>query len=228
MTDIVFPNNNETEFIKTAEDLGIDSLCFVYEYSGSFSEKLEEVSELKKKTKIGLFVGAFCSEKQVQSAKRLADLILVKGVENNRQLVERGLADIIYELEAMQHRDFIYQKNSGLNHVLTEIAAKKELMVGLSFSFLINAEPKLRVKLMGRMMQNIRLSKKYKVTVAVASFAKVPEEMRSMTDLRSLFVCLGMEQGMAKAAMNAVSERIKENQDKKSPDYIGKGIRLLK
>jgi RNase P/RNase MRP subunit p30 len=228
MTDIVFPDKNEAEFIAAAEKLGIDSLCLTYLFTNTFKEKIALVENLKKTSKIQLFIGALCADKQALGARRMSDLVLVLGSENNRQVLEQGHADVLFELETQQHRDFIYQKNSGLNHILAELAVKKEVIIGLSFSMLINSEPKNRPRLFGRLMQNMRLCKKYKAKMAIASFARAPEEMRAMVDLRSLFACLGLEQSMAKQALSGISLRIMENKEKKSPDYIGKGIKILK
>ena len=47
--------------------------------------------------------------------------------------------------------------------------------------------------LIGRMIQNIKLCKKFKVKTAIASFASSPYGMRSPHDISSFFRILGME-----------------------------------
>ena len=51
-------------------------------------------------------------------------------------------------------------------------------------------------------MQNIRLCRKYKVKMVLASFATDKFEMRDARDLISFGVCLGMNPGEAKKALN--------------------------
>ena len=51
---------------------------------------------------------------------------------------------------------------------------------------------------MGRIMQNIRLCRKYNVSMVFASFAEAKWEMRSAKDLMSFAVLLGMTPKEAK------------------------------
>ena len=180
MEDIVFPRNNEGEFIEIAKRLGKE-ICFVYEFMDRES--------FKEKTK-GMKIGALVKPNQVEKARNVADFIIVKADENNRDLFERKNI-VVYGLELSKRSDFIYNRNSGLNQVLCKLANKNNVTVGFSFSEILNSDRFLRARIIGRMMQNIRLCRKYKVKTFFGSFAAKPYGLRSEHELRSFARVLG-------------------------------------
>lgn len=128
------------------------------------------------------------------------DFNLAYGKENNRKLLENKKLDILVSPEKTRKKDFIHHRNSGLNHVLCKLAKKNNIAIGISFNDILKS--KERDKLIGRIMQNIRLCRKYKVKMVLASFATNKFEMRDAHDLMSFGICLGMNPGEAKKALN--------------------------
>jgi len=179
MMDIVFPNNNEHNFIEIASKLGYTSLCFVYCLK-DFQNKLLEPS-------INLKYGVICSEKDIAKAKKLTDLIFVKSSENPRHLVESNKNITIFDFEQNPKKDMFTQRRSGLNHILCDLAVKNNITIGFSFNSLLKADIKQRNVLLGRMSANLDLCKKYKNKVIFASFTEDPYEMRSYKDLKTFF-----------------------------------------
>ena len=108
----------------------------------------------------------------------------------------------------MSKVDFLHHRGSGLNQVLAELMRKKKRIVGFSFSSLLQVNGAKRAQFMGRMQQNFRLCKKYKVETLIASFARDPSEMRRASDLGSLFLSLGMEPAMVKKALESAKRFI--------------------
>ena len=66
MKDIVFPKNNEREFIELAQKLGYKELVFVYENAKDF---------YKKSAKISITNALLCSPKKVEACKRKSKLM---------------------------------------------------------------------------------------------------------------------------------------------------------
>ena len=89
----------------------------------------------------------------------------------------------------MSRKDFFNQRLSGLDHILCKLAHDNDISIGFSLNLLLNSE--YRSIILGRMMQNINLCKKFKVKTLIASFARNPYEMRSHYDMESLFNILG-------------------------------------
>ena len=224
MIDVVFPDGNESDFIRMAERLGYNSLCFVYDFNKDLKSIKERI--LKEQTKVKLYFGLLTDAKDVSKAKKIAELVLVKSAGYDQAVFERVRPDIVYDLELFAGKDPMHFRASGLNQVLCKFAAKNKVIAGFSFSSILNANN--RVLVLGRIMQNIRFCRKYKVDTCFASFASMPYEMRAAHDLISFLIVLGMHAEKAKKSLEIIEERIKENKKKKSPEYIGEGVEILK
>lgn len=194
-TDIVFPKGNENEFIELAEKLGYDSVVFAYENAG-------DIPELKLKTKIKIKVGLVAGEKGIQKAKKKADIVLFKSTGNDRWVFEKSDADIIFGLEEAQKKDYMHHRASGLNQVLCKIAAKKNKIIGFDFSSVLNATGMLKAQIIGKIRQNAKFCRKYKVKTALASFAKSPYGMRAPNDMIAFGTTLGMHPKEAKDSLS--------------------------
>ncbi len=141
-----------------------------------------------------------------------ADLILFEGSSIGKQ------CDAVFDLEKSDKRD-ILQRHSGLNHVLAKEAFDKRKIICFNFSSLLGGRKEI---IMGRMMQNIKLCQKYKTQMAIASFARYPQELRNPSDIESLFRLLGMKN--PKKALNAVEERVLLNIKKRKGIVLKEGI----
>jgi len=120
--------------------------------------------------------------------------------EQNRKAVEDKQVDILLAPEQKREKRHMHQRDSGLNQVLCKLAQKNKVAIGFSFSELLNAKDK--ASNLGKMMQNVRLCRKYKVKMVVVSFAKNKWEMRHASDLGAFAQVIGMTPKEAKAALN--------------------------
>lgn len=191
MYDVVFPQRNEEEFISMAVKLGYTGLCFVYDSADELIKNKEKL----KKTKIKLLFGL-----KFKSKRKVYDFIVAKASGKSRDILERRKADIIYDFEKNAREDYIHHRASGLNQVLCKLARKNNVAVGFSVSSILNSKQK--PVLLGRIKQNVRLCRKYKVKVVIGSFSSEPYEMRSLHDLISLFCLLGMHPSEARKALS--------------------------
>lgn len=192
--DIVFPDKNEKRFIETAEKLGIEGICFAYTLKDKkdFLEKKEKINKIKEKTKINLFTAIIAGPKDVRKARQITKLVLCKSPENNRHVFEKDKPSLIFGLEILAKKDSMHSRNSGLNHILCNLANKNNILIGFSFSSVLDSKEMLRTQIIGRIMQNIRLCRKYKTKTVIASFAENPYKMRAFHDLKSVFTTFGM------------------------------------
>ena len=119
-------------------------------------------------------------------------LIVVQGGDDdiNRIALSSKHVDILLDPHLGWRRDFMHQRNSGLNHVLCHLAKENNVAIGFSFSSVLHTKD--RAFVLGRIMQNIRLCRKYKLTIVIGSFAGDPWEIRSEKDLQAFFKVLGM------------------------------------
>jgi len=201
--DFVLPKDNEKEFIKISEKLNIDGLYFIYAYRNkdNFFKQNEKIKKLQEKTKIRLFSGLVADSKNIVKVKKLANIVVYRSTGNDRHAIEKSRANVVFGLETIAARDSMHSRNSGLNQVLCKLANKNNVIIGFSFSGILNTDGVTRSQILGRTMQNIRLCRKYKVKTVVASFAEKPYEMRPYHDLKSVFICFGMHPEEAKNSL---------------------------
>lgn len=199
MIDIVIPNKNEEGFISVAEKLGYKEILFLYDLDTYFEKR--KYNEIKSK-KINIFYGILANTKNIQNINSKLDkkvFIAIKSTINNREIVEKSKANLIFSLEESSRKDFMHQRGSGLDHIMCKLAHDNKVMVGFSLSSMLTSDKKHMI--LGRMTQNIKLCRKYKVKMMIASFAQKPLEMRGPYDVISLFVSLGMHQKEAKDSL---------------------------
>ncbi|MBI4438767.1 hypothetical protein HY640_02455 [Candidatus Woesearchaeota archaeon] len=89
--------------------------------------------------------------------------------------------------------------------VYKELARKK---VAVCFPLIGFLDSKDTVALLESVTRGIRLCRKHKVAVAIATFADSPYRMRSRNELRSLFLSLGMSTAQARDGLGLVAGRV--------------------
>jgi len=188
MMDVVIPDNNEEEFIAIARKLGYKTLYFLYDYDNYQSKKknFADIQDIK------IVNGILADSKNLKKIKNKTEegsvFVAAKSSDKDMEVMEGSLANLIFSFEENQRKDFIHQRASGLNHILCSLARKNNIAIGFSLSSILNA--KNTHEILGRIIQNLRMCRQFKVKTAIASFAKNPYEMRSMHDLMSLFKIL--------------------------------------
>ena len=188
MIDIVAPNNNEKEFVAIAERLGYNGICFLYALD-NYLNKEKRFEAKKIKIYYGILADSRNINKIKDKAKNAKVFVAIMSSNNDREIIERSKADVVFSFEDNPKKDFIHHRASGLNHILCKLANENNIIIGFSLSSIINAGNKAAI--MGRIMQNISMCRKFKVKTVIASFAQKPLEMRSAHDLISLFEVLG-------------------------------------
>lgn len=154
------------------------------------------------------------------------DLKIVIGSKNNRTLVEMKNIDILLSPEKGVKKDHLHYRNSGLNQVICKLAKKRDIAIGFNFNDILITKGRERAQIIGRMMQNIRLCRKYKLRMVLGSFAKNKWQMRARNDLMSLGIVMGMHPKEAKNSLEMIGKIIKEKKDKKY--FVREGIKLVK
>ncbi len=197
--DIVFPRDNERKLINMAVRLGYSTLYLIYDFKENFDKK--KIEELSEDTDIKIKMGFKTDIKNIQKFKRFG-FTVIEATDKSRHIIEKCKPNLIYNLELIGKKDFIHHRNSGLNQVLCKLANKNKVIVGINFNNFLK-ETKLRKDIIiGRIQQNIKLCRKYKVKMLIASFATTPYEMRNPQDLLSFCVVLGMHPKEAKESLS--------------------------
>jgi RNase P/RNase MRP subunit p30 len=175
---IVFPEKNEEKFVEMAARLGIDELVFVYNLKEFVRKEFDGEVKIK--------FGILAKSSEIQKAKNKADLVLYECDEDARHVIEKFKPDIIFNFENSSRKDFIHHRNSGMNHIIAKLMCDKGVKLGVSFANLL--ESGKRDVLIGRIKQNLRLCKKYKVDVIVSSFAKDVYRLRCEKEMIGVLI----------------------------------------
>tara|TARA_Y100000296_G_scaffold86946_1_gene128822 strand:+ start:4560 stop:5006 length:447 start_codon:yes stop_codon:yes gene_type:complete len=110
----------------------------------------------------------------------------------NRKVLEKEKVNILL-LNQLERKDFMKQRNSGLNQVLAKIAKKKNVIIGIDFDEIISSDSKKKSEILARIRQNIKLCNKNKLKMKFVFTNK-----RNIHDLKSLGLVLGMPTSMTK------------------------------
>jgi len=121
-------------------------------------------------------------------------LVVVMGGNEviNRMAVENKKVNVLLSPEKNYKKDFLLSKNSGLNQVLCKLAKTNNVAIGFDFSYILNSQDNKKINILGRMMQNVKLCKKYKLKMIFSSFANSEYDLRSDSIMSSFSKILGV------------------------------------
>ena len=145
------------------------------------------------------------------------NIIILQGGDDelNRKNLSSKYVDILLDPHQGYRKDKIYQKDSGLNEVLCQLAKENDIAIGFSLSLILNSNR--RGELFGRIIQNIKLCKKYKVKMIIGTFAKNKSELRNEKDDEALFKILGM---------NVIDREFVKKRLEFKKKFVRNGVRL--
>ena len=122
---------------------------------------------------------------------------------NLKKILFSKRAAVVFNSEYLFEEDDLHFRRGGLDEQLLSKAREKKIGIGFSFSDFINIrDSRIRAKVLGRMQQNVRLCRKYKLKMAAASLAMNRWEMRHANDLFAFARAIGMTGREAKEALD--------------------------
>lgn len=235
------PKNPEEagKIIKIAEKLKWKGICLVEYFNdlNNFKKFRENVLNLKKDAGIEIFIGAEIKgknrneiQKNAQKSMNYADIIFACGsFDINREFAEVWGIDVLAHPEAQVQKDFMDQKNSGIDHIIANLLFEHKTAVEINFSNILNTYGLVRAQVMGRMSQNIKLARKYNCLSILASDASDMWGMRAPREFIAVGKTLGMTEHEAKSSITTNPEKIiQKSLDRGSPDVILSGLEVLK
>ena len=142
-------------------------------------------------------------------SKKQKKIIAVIGQDDefNRRILETCNIDYLVSPEnsKFHHKDGLKQRDSGLNHVLAKIANEKGIAIVINFSEISEStdeknmlEKKARALVLARIIQNIKLCRKAKCKIKIATFAKTKTQLRTPNELKAFAFSLGMSSQQVK------------------------------
>lgn len=188
-----------------ALNLGFKKILFVKQVS-SMRDLEEIIHDIKnnKKSKINksnfydiLLIVNFEPQilrKMIDKSANYFKIIFVLGTNDkiNRIALEHKKVSALISPEYERKKDYVHYRNSGLNQVLCKIARDNNKFIFINFNDVLLSKGREKALILGRIMQNIKLCKKYNVKLRIANFSSDITKMRSYSDLRSFCFAIGM------------------------------------
>ncbi len=126
-----------------------------------------------------------------KSNKKIA--ILARDDEFNRRALETLRIKYLVSPENNPGKDTLKQRSSGFSHVLAEIAKKKDVQIVVDLSWLNSIkDKKQKAIIISRIIQNIKISRKAKIDLKLASLAKDEQERLDEKQIKAIGFSLGM------------------------------------
>ncbi len=109
----------------------------------------------------------FSKAKDMLKKEEKPKIVLAQDKEFNRKMLEKADFDILLSPERNTYQTTVKNIDSGLNHVLCKIANKKGIRIGIDLNEIRNLEKKKKAIVLEKIIQNIKLCRKYKVLLAL-------------------------------------------------------------
>jgi RNase P/RNase MRP subunit p30 len=118
----------------------------------------------------------------IDKARAIFQKVIVLGTDDeiNRASLENRKTFGLLNPEIGREKDYMSYKNSGLNHVLCKIAAQNNKTIFISVDELRNPQS------LGRVIQNLKLCKKFKVRCQLVNLADDLSIIRSAFELKEI------------------------------------------
>jgi len=138
------------------------------------------------------------ARKQIQDLKKQNQLVVVQSQspEFNRKILENPEVDVITGLGFHDRKDFMKQRDSGLNEILAKLAKENKILIGINLQKLKSLSPKEKAIVLARIKQNIEICKRTKTKLII-----YPNKF-SKQEVSSFFLSLGSSSIQAKQAFN--------------------------
>jgi len=148
--------------------------------------------------------------------------VVVKGGNDkvNRMAVSSKKCDILLDPHLGRRDDFLHNRNSGLNQVLCKLAKENNVAIGFGFSSVLHSKD---YRELGRIKQNIKLCRKYKLKMVVGNFSQNKSELRGEMDVKAMFKVLGMTGKELKESEVFLAKRLDYKRR-----YVSKGVMRAK
>gem|GEM_PF-396170 len=223
---------NELErTVSFAKNFGFEGICLAYPVGREFKKFTDEIGKLSAGIEIfigGILNGSGDARKESRKVLKDADIVLVDTCENNNA-PKTWEVDVLCRPEHSARRDFMDQKDSGIDHVMAKLMAERCIGMEINFADILNSSGVKRAMIMGRMRQNVHLARKYDAPVIITSNARNQWEMRAPGELVAIGKALGMTDREAKNALSKNPRKIiKKADDRKNPDVIMRGLEVVK
>ena len=99
--------------------------------------------------------------------KHKQHVLKAKDEEFNRKAIENKSTEILADLEHSAHKTSLKHLDSGLNHVLANIATRNKISIGLDLEKARHLDRKDKAICLSCIIQNLKICRKAKTSIAM-------------------------------------------------------------
>ena len=213
MIDAVFFNNELEKILEISKD-------YKYLIVLDYFENIKDLEEFDKKVKIdkkivsGIILKNFNEIKRISNLKnrKKIDLVFIEGgnLRINREAVENVFNDFLIN-------PFKNRKDLGFNHIFAKKAKINKIAIAINFN---DFE-------FSHVVNIVKICRKYKVPIAIFSFAKNFYEFKDYKSLEALLFVCGYEEHEISQNRKMIFEIIEENLKKRNEKWIMPGVEII-
>jgi len=166
--------------VRVKADLSMDDSCDGYLISGGEKESRKIIASLRD------------SGRLTADGKQL--LIGFVGGDDalNRRAVETLRIDYLVSPERGNKRDSLKQRDSGINHVVSKMAAAKGVVIIVDLSEVMSLKGKQKALRIERIMQNVKICRKAGCGIKIASLGSSKKDLVEEKGRVAIGVSFGM------------------------------------
>ena len=206
-TDIIFFKNQEDleKIILSSREFGYSNTFIIADFSDT--DKIKSINPAQLLIRINHETFSKRSfQKQIRNKinDKIADskyrvIVDFSDIAKDREFINKTrdvfsskIITGVTGLEEWGKKDSFNYKSSGMSKAICQLAVKNDIAIIFSTKSILGKKGTDRSRILGRIKQNINLCTKYKVKMAVVSFAEKPSELSSSEDMQVLAEILGM------------------------------------
>ena len=214
--------------VDAARRMGWSGFCVPIEYKSpsEFQKYAQQVKALGADVLAAALITSDVS-KCAKSAINAADLVIVdsRSEQACRDAAESYDVDLIVNPEVNEEKDLIDSRASGLDDVIAEFMAERDIGYVLNIGNVLYSGGVRRVQLLGRIQQNVRLAKKHKVKVLLSCGARRGADVRNPHDTMNFAANLGLNVAQSRAAVSSNPLHfIKRAEDRANQNVLTTGL----
>ncbi len=194
MTSLFFIGKINKKIEEIAKEKGYDNVYFIKEIFSVDNKAFEDSKE---------YNSCLINIENLENFRKAIDkcqsrfkFIFVLGSDNiiNRVALENRKVFGLISPEFNRKFDYVHYKNSGLNQILAKIAKSENKMLIEDLGFLKSElSKKIKSQIMGRILQNYMLARKYKFDFTIIFIARNPKEIMKSKDIQEFYSGLMIE-----------------------------------
>jgi len=135
------------------------------------------------------------ARKQIQQFKKDKKQVVVQAQDEdfNRKILENPDIDILLSPEFHDRKDYMKQRDSGLNEILAKLAKQNNIKIAIELKKIQSLPIKEKAIILSRIKQNIDLCKRTKTPIIV-----IDKNKSNKQNIASFFLTLGSSTQQAK------------------------------